>query len=173
MPNRPRPAASTATTPSAALAPWHPFLRIVPNSALFLTRRSRPNRARTDDRVPPDFVRRLDREPIAALGAPPLDHEPSSLRPHSDEEAVGPSSVTIVGLKRSLHCLMESLRKVEPGMLSGIRSPVKRAHFLRASWNSAVLSLRVSRGEHLARPSLAFSGSLADPLNPSLTNPLC
>lgn len=36
-----------------------------------------------------------------------------------------PSSATIVGLERSLHCLLDSLRKVEPRMLSGIAARVK------------------------------------------------
>ena len=58
---------------------------------------------------------------------------------------MGPSSTTIVGLKRSLHCLLGSLRKVEPRMLSGIAPPVKIGPIqrqFRALWRAIVSSSR-------------------------------
>ena len=50
---------------------------------------------------------------LPSLGATPLDHQSSSSRSHPDKKSVGSFSTTIVGLERSLHCLMESSRKVE------------------------------------------------------------
>lgn len=49
---------------------------------------------------------------LPALGPAPLDDESPAPRSHADEEAVCPSSATIVGLERSLHCSLESLPKV-------------------------------------------------------------
>lgn len=49
---------------------------------------------------------------LPALGPAPLDDESPAPRSHADEEAVCPSSATIVGLERSLHCFLESLPKV-------------------------------------------------------------
>lgn len=48
---------------------------------------------------------------LPALGPTPLDDESPAPRSHADEEAVCPSSATIVGLERSLHCYLESLPK--------------------------------------------------------------
>jgi hypothetical protein len=48
---------------------------------------------------------------LPALGPAPLYDESPAPRSHADEEAVCPSSTTIVGLERSLHCSLESLPK--------------------------------------------------------------
>ena len=77
----------------------------------------------------PPYVARLDGKLMATLGAAPLDHQSPAFRPHPDQEAMSPSSVAIVGLERSLHCFIESLPKVEPVILSVIRSGVKSDSF--------------------------------------------
>ena len=108
----------------------------------------------------------LHSQALPALGASSLDHQSAPARSHTDEEPVGPSSAAIVGLERSLHCLMESLRKVEPAMLSGIARKVKTGRFWRAlSRGLACYRCGLSGAANSCPAESAFSGSVA----PSVT----
>ena len=83
---------------------------------------------------------------------------------------MGPSSATIVGLERSLHGFLESLRKVRPLMLPDGVLIVKVDRFLApfsASWRAMV---ETSRGANfLPDTELVFPGSLVDPVTHFLT----
>jgi hypothetical protein len=110
-------------------------------------------------------ARWLRPEALPALGAAPLDHEPAAPRSHADQKAVRPSSATIVGLERSLHCLWNPLRKIEPPMLSTIVPIVKTrppSEAIRGGWRVMVVS---SRGANfLPDTEPCVSGSLVDPV---------
>ena len=88
----------------------------------------------------------LGPQALPAFGAASLNHQSSPSRSHADEKAVGPSSATIIGLERSLHCFMESLRKVEPAMLSGIERIVKRCGSRAPFPRGRRVMVRASRG---------------------------
>jgi len=109
-------------------------------------------------------LRALRPQALPTLGPTPLDHQATAPRSHADEEAMGPSSATIVGLERSLHCLLESLRKVEPRMLSGI-PPIVKIALIRGPFREprhAIVSS--SRGVLFVPPPSPFlRGSRADP----------
>ena len=132
---RPAPRAGTMATTRSGVAPRVPDFRMAPNSSLFRIRRSRPKRALRGDMrshgLAPLKRPVLGAEALPSLGAASLDHESPPARSHADEEAVRPSSAAIIRLERSLHCFWNPLRKVEPAMLSGIRSIVKTSLFLR------------------------------------------
>lgn len=91
-----------------------------------------------------------------ALGTAPFYDEPPSARSHPNEKAVGPSSATIVGLERSLHCFMESLRKVEPLMLSGIALKVKRPPGRGDSWGRWRVIVALSGAASFSPPAESF-----------------
>src|SRR5690606_8672286 len=46
---------------------------------------------------------RGDRQPLPALGATALENQATVLRPHADEETVGPPATAAIGLIRALH----------------------------------------------------------------------
>lgn len=111
---RPGPCAGTTAALRRAVAPRLPAFRMAPNSSLFRIRRSRPNRALPVDTWANGLLWAsgvLSPQALPALGPAPLDDESSAARSHADEEAVCPSSATVVGLERSLHCSLESLPK--------------------------------------------------------------
>lgn len=94
---------------------------------------------------------RSGREAMPALGPATLDHESATLGPHANEESMSPSAVAIIGLERSLHCVIGSLRKVEPVMLSGNRARVKtRASDDRSRGPGRVMVAPLAR--QLSRP---------------------
>lgn len=148
------PCAGTMATVTRGVVPRLPAFRMAPKSPLLRIRRSRPKRALPGDickspgsgGVPLGCGRSLGGEALPSLGAASLDDESSAARSHADEEAVSPSSATIVRLERSLHCFWDPLRKVEPAMLSGIHSIVKSGHFSEVSREGSRVIVPVSRG---------------------------
>ena len=82
---------------------------------------------------------------------------------------MGPSSATIVGLERSLHLFMESLRKVELAMLSGIVEIVKSGCSDESVSGGAMLLLVPLAGRFSCPMPSFLSGYVADPVTPLLT----
>jgi len=63
----------------------------------------------------------LGPDPLAALLAAPLQDQPTTLGPHPDQEAMGPLSLPVVGLKRPLHALVPLVLygRQQPGLGQG------------------------------------------------------
>lgn len=105
---------------------------------------------------------------LPALGPAPLDDESPASRSHADEEAVCPSSATIVGLERSLHCFLESLPKVGTCNVIGYCGDRQNGFWSRNAQGLYVLWLpSLARQTSCPILSSLFTGSLADPVTHS------
>lgn len=163
IPRRPSPRAETRQTFRRELVPRYPVRRIVAKSALFLSRLLVPNFPPCGGLGPrSEATGSSGPEALPAFGTPSLDHESSAARAHAYEEAVSLSPATIVRLERSLHCLMESLRKVELVILSVNRRIVKRRSLFRPFCGGLHAMVR-SFAERTFLPTESFfAGSLVD-----------
>ena len=75
--------------------------------------------------------RSLDREPLAALVATPLQHDPAGTRRHLVAGAVGPGALALLGLVGALHKAVGSARR----MCAGGQDSRRRYHARRTSIN--------------------------------------